>query len=420
MENGVLRAAYGLYPHQRGVVHGLLDYLDVSRASGLRSVDRRVVAHLPTGAGKTRVASHVVCHLLNSGPRDERGLVIWLANAAELCEQACDELSLAWSHLGRWDAPMHRFWGEYDADLQGVSGGVLVAGLQKLWASSRESRRQLIQLSSIAAVVVFDEAHQAMAPTYERMVEALQWENPPLLGLTATPGRGALLGPEDLRLAELFRGHKVTIDPRRHGNPVTYLIDGGYLASPLFRQVEFASEDETIDLGDAADYGGGLLDTIGRDQRRFAAVSGLVAREMRRHNRVMVFCPSVENAVATAEELRGRGLDAAAVTGGTDSEVRSSTISRFRSREHPAMALLNYGVFTAGFDAPATSCVIVARPTASVVLYSQMIGRAMRGTKVGGNRNCDIWTVVDTNLPGFRSVADAFQNWEELWNQDNS
>ena len=283
MENGVLRAAYGLYPHQRGVVNGLLDYLDASRASGLKSADRRVVAHLPTGAGKTRVASHVVCHLLNSGPRDERGLVIWLANAAELCEQAYDELSLAWSRLGRWDAPLHRFWGEYDADLPGVSGGFLVAGLQKLWASSRESRRQLIQLSSIAAVLVFDEAHQAMAPTYERMVEALQWENPPLLGLTATPGRGVLLGPEDLRLAELFRGHKVTIDPRGHGNPVTYLIDGGYLASPLFRQVEFTSEDETIGLGDAADYGGGLLDTIGRDQRRFAAVSDLVAREMRRH-----------------------------------------------------------------------------------------------------------------------------------------
>ena len=113
MENGVLRAAYGLYPHQRGVVNGLLDYLDASRASGLKSADRRVVAHLPTGAGKTRVASHVVCHLLNSGPRDERGLVIWLAKAAELCEQAYDELSLAWSRLGRWDAPLPRFWGEY-------------------------------------------------------------------------------------------------------------------------------------------------------------------------------------------------------------------------------------------------------------------------------------------------------------------
>ena len=295
-----------------------------------------------------------------------------------------------------------------------------MAGLQKLWASSRESRRELIQLSSIAPVVVFDEAHLAMAPTYERMVEALQWENPPLLGLTATPGRGALLGPEDLRLAELFRGQKVTIDPRGHGNPVAYLIDGEYLASPLFHQVEFTGESGTVDLGDAADYGPGLLDTIGQDQRRFATVSELVAQQLRRHNRVMVFCPSVENVVATAEDLRERGLDAVAVTGGTDAEERSATIRRFRAGERPAMALLNYGVFTAGFDAPATSCVIVARPTASVVLYSQMVGRAMRGPRAGGNRNCDIWTVVDTDLPGFRSVADAFQNWEELWKQDSS
>ena len=89
MVNGVLRAAYRLYPHQRDVVAGLLDYLDASRTSRIEvPADRRAVAHLPTGAGKTRVASHVVCHLLNSGSRDERGLVIWLANAAELCEQA--------------------------------------------------------------------------------------------------------------------------------------------------------------------------------------------------------------------------------------------------------------------------------------------------------------------------------------------
>ena len=79
------------------------------------------------------------------------------------------------------------------------------------------------------------------------------------------------------------------------------------------------------------------------------------------------------------------------------------------------MALLNFGVLTAGFDAPVTSCVIVARPTTSVVLYSQMVGRAMRGRRAGGNRDCEIYTVVDNNLPGFRSVADAFSNWEELW-----
>ena len=81
------------------------------------------------------------------------------------------------------------------------------------------------------------------------------------------------------------------------------------------------------------------------------------------------------------------------------------------------MALFNFGVLTTGFDAPTTRGVVIARPTRSVVLYSQMVGRGLRGLRSGGNRNAWIYTVVDTSLPGFRSVADAFGNWEELWSQ---
>ncbi len=83
------------------------------------------------------------------------------------------------------------------------------------------------------------------------------------------------------------------------------------------------------------------------------------------------------------------------------------------------MVVFNYGVLTAGFDAPRTRCVIIARPTTSLVLYSQMAGRAMRGPRVGGNSKADILTVADTSLQGYASVTDAFTNWEELWS-DNS
>ena len=80
--------------------------------------------------------------------------------------------------------------------------------------------------------------------------------------------------------------------------------------------------------------------------------------------------------------------------------------------------IFNYGVLTAGFDAPQTRCVVIARPTTSLVLYSQMCGRAMRGPKSGGNTTCRIYTVVDRSLPGFGSVAEAFTNWEILWKND--
>jgi hypothetical protein len=57
----------------------------------------------------------------------------------------------------------------------------------------------------------------------------------------------------------------------------------------------------------------------------------------------------------------------------------------------------------------------LARPTKSLVLFSQMIGRATRGPRAGGNAEAQIVTVVDTALPGFGRISDAFQNWEDVW-----
>ena len=77
--------------------------------------------------------------------------------------------------------------------------------------------------------------------------------------------------------------------------------------------------------------------------------------------------------------------------------------------------MCNYGVLTTGFDAPKTSAAIIARPTKSLVLYSQMIGRALRGPLVGGTEEAEICTVVDTSLKGFGNLGEAFANWEDVW-----
>lgn len=373
------------------------------------------IAHLPTGAGKTRVAAHVSSELLNSSRHDDRGVVIWLASTAELCEQAANELQKAWSYLGRWDGKIFKLWGSHDLDLAWVSGGFLIASLQKLWAIGRKDLQPLIRLSSIAAAVVFDEAHQALAPTYESMLSALLWEHPPLLGLTATPGRSTLVGLDDKRLANTFGTNKVAIDPKGHPNAIRLLIEGRYLAEPEFHQVHFEGDGPEETLDDEGDYSQEVLDHVGRNQERFSTVVDSVQLALRKNRRVIVFCPSVSNAHETGRELERRGLDVGVVSGNTSPEERARTVARYRSGERRPMALVNYGVLTTGFDAPETSCVIVARPTKSVILYSQMIGRGMRGKRVGGNNFCEIYTVVDNDLPGAKSLADALNNWEEIW-----
>ena len=66
--------------------------------------------------------------------------------------------------------------------------------------------------------------------------------------------------------------------------------------------------------------------------------------------------------------------------------------------------LCNFGVLTTGFDAPQTSAALIARPTKSLVLYSQMVGRATRGHAVRGNREAVVRTIVDTSLPALETL----------------
>ena len=91
--------------------------------------------------------------------------------------------------------------------------------------------------------------------------------------------------------------------------------------------------------------------------------------------------------------LRSDGLSAACVTGTTRPAVRRRIIEEFRAGR--ISVLCNHGVLTTGFDAPRVKSLVIARPTTSPVLYEQMVGRGMRGTKFGGTATCEIHDVVD-------------------------
>ena len=408
--------AYGLHPYQRQVVGDLLDALGPDPLTPVPE-SRRVVAHMPTGAGKTRVACYTACSLLSRTSSGGK-IVVWLASTEELCAQAADELATAWHHLGNRPAMVYRYWGDSTLDLYNLEEGFLVAGLPKLWAVSGRDVRLMQRLAEVTAGVIYDEAHQAIARTYRYLTEQLLSYQPPLLGLTATPGRSTSIDDPDYELAEMFGSNKVTVDPKGHGNPVTYLIRQGFLADPEFVPVEISTQVQISEPREGFDYTSNDLRTLGDDRAWQTAIVDVTLTALRTHLRVLVFCPSVVSARNCASAVRNEGLRAEIVLGETPEDQRRASIEGFRSQSREPMALFNYGVLTAGFDAPRTRCVVIGRPTTSLVLYSQMVGRAMRGRRSGGNRTCLIYTVVDSGLPGFGSVAEAFTNWEGLWEQD--
>ncbi len=405
--------SYGLFEYQRDVVLRVLQ--------ALREQPHKVLLHMPTGSGKTRTAMHVIArHLLQHGPT----VVCWLASSAELLEQAAEEIERSWSALGDRPIEVHRYWGDRSLDLSTLRDGVIVAGFAKMHAAYTRDQNVLIALGDRASLTVVDEAHQAIAPTYRSVAETLYTKQPrnALLGLTATPGRSWDDVERDEELSSYFGRAKVTLAVKDFPDPVSYLISEGYLAQPQFRSLQFDgpvifSEQDAKSVARGEDVPNRVLQALSRSGQRNYKIVAAIEELMSRHKRVIVFGSSVSHAHLIAGILVARGHEAKVVTGETSMTKREQAIRQFRSGNPRPMVLCNYGVLTTGFDAPNTSAAVIARPTRSLVLYSQMVGRAIRGPRAGGNERAEIVTVVDTDLPGFGGVAEAFINWEDVWNE---
>jgi DNA repair protein RadD len=404
--------SYSLFEYQRNVCDEALEILD--------SGHHTVLLHLPTGGGKTRSAMHIVCrHLIRHSP----SVVFWLAQSRELLDQAADEFERAWSTLGDRPLDLVRFWGSADADPTKVSDGVVVAGLQKLHQFKRGDLNQFLKLADRAHLTVVDEAHVALAPTYRDLITGLctKRRDNRLLGLTATPGRTWSDVAADRELAELFQGQKVTISVEGYPDPISFLTAEGYLASPTFKLLNgrpglALSNAEMKALANEFEVPDSALIRLGDDPVRNLSIVKAIEELIQKHKRIIVFAPSVASAKAIAALLRYQGHQALCVTGETPAHERRMAISAYRSNHESPIVMCNYGVLTTGFDAPQTSAALIARPTLSLVLYSQMVGRALRGPRAGGNKEAEIVTVVDPELPGFGKIEEAFRNWEDVWN----
>ncbi len=403
---------YGLFDHQRGAVRKLMPLL--------LQDSRRAVLHLPTGVGKTRTAMHVVAETLRA---NEPSVVVWLASGSELLEQAVESFRSAWGYLGNRPVSLETMWGAREYNIDDLTDGFLAVGLSKAWAvlSSRDSG-WAARLAHRVRLVVFDEAHQSVARTYRRIIDELTLDyRCALLGLTATPGRTWADVDKDGMLAEFYGYNKVGLDVPAE-NPITYLIDNGYLARPKFRTM-FAepglslSDQEIAEMAEDLDIPREIAESLSISEQYTIAVLGAIEQLVSEgHRRVLVFAASVNHARILTAILVARGTFAAAVTGSTPEQVRQRAIRSFvEGRFDGSMVLVNFGVLTTGFDAPKASAVVIARPTQSLVLYSQMVGRAIRGPKAGGTESCEVVTVVDPSLPGFGDIAAAFANWEDVW-----
>ena len=404
---------YGLFDHQIAAARETKRFL-------LETPRPRAMLHMPTGAGKTRTAMNIIAYFLRDRLTKHQ-VVLWLAHSEELCEQAAAEFTKAWSALGDHETSLHRCFGNHSANFETFQRGVVIGGLQLLYRRSISDQGAFLRFAQRIPLVIMDEAHQALAPTYQHLLNLVAADpDTAILGLSATPGRQTLDAHEDVELAEFFKKNKVTLKIRGYDSPIDYLQEEGYLAEveydflPFQPQGDFVlSVEEAEKLRQGLDLPDSVIHRLGDDHKRnFLIISRLI--EAAQHgNKILVFACSVRHAHLLANLLVTKGYKAAAVTGETRSDRRRHLVASYRDGDD-LQILTNYGVFSTGFDAPRTNLAMITRPTQSVALYSQMVGRAARGTRAGGNTKCKIITIVD-QLPGFRSITEAFAYWDDIW-----
>jgi len=170
-------------------------------------------------------------------------------------------------------------------------------------------------------------------------------------------------------------------------------------------------------LSSEKDLTASQLKKIGENSQRNLKIIVECERIFKKHKRVIVFASSVEQSDALAAVLSSRGHNAVSVTKNTSPYDRDKFINEFKNEDNSFKAIFNFGILTTGFDAPKTSAVVITRPTTSLVLYSQMVGRALRGEQAGGNKSAEVYTVLDEGIEQFRSIEKAFENWEEVWSE---
>ncbi len=317
--------------------------IERTEAAEARGV-RRQLGVAATGLGKTIV----FCALAQQ--RGRRTLV--LVHRDELVRQAVAKMREVWPGVDV---------GVVKAKENEVHADVVVASVQTL---SRATR--LAQLTGAFDLVIVDEAHHTAADTYRRILDAVGAgtdNGPLLLGVTATPDRGDGKGLDDL------------FDEITWVYDILWGIRSGYLCDVRGLRVTVDALDLSGVRMNRGDYDAGQAGQAMTD----ADAPAVIVRAWQQHasdRQTLVFTPTVALAEEVALAFKHAGVRAECVSGGTPLDDRRAILASYAAER--TQVLVNCAVLTEGYDNPRTDCVVVARPTKSRALFTQMIGRGTR------------------------------------------
>lgn len=341
--------SFTLRPYQQEAVDATVSYFR-------RSTEPAVIV-LPTGAGKSLVIAELA--------RVARGRVLVLAHVKELVAQ---------NHA------------KYQA--YGLQADIFAAGLQRkeseakvVFGSVQSVARNLAQFDDRFSLLIVDECHRisdADDSQYQQIITLLRQRNPQLrlLGLTATPYRLGKGWIYQFHYHGMVRGNEQALfRDCIYELPLRYMIRHGFLVPPERLDMPVVQYDfsrlqaQENGLFSEAD----LNRELKQQQRITPHIIQQIVEFARERQGVMIFAATVEH----AREILGLLPDSKAlISAGTPAAERDALITAFKARQLRYM--VNVAVLTTGFDAPHVDLIAILRPTESVSLYQQIVGRGLR------------------------------------------
>ena len=327
------------------------------------------------------------------------GKTLVLAHRKELLDQAREKWLAVEpdAHVGIYQGARREFYAD-----------VICASVQSCYPDvvdadgnvTKRGRIHELPLKDIGLVIV-DEVHHIAADTYRNLLATLREHNPNavMLGVTATPYRNDGKG-----LGEFY--NRVAF---RMG--IAEGIDQGFLAGLRGCRVELDIDLSQVktskrtgdfvesDLGNVMDTEAARREIVRAWVREMGPGTDAGGRDGRF---TAAFTPTVESAQHLCQEFADAGVSAVWVSGSMAKSERVQALDAYQKGE--ARVIVNCSVLTEGWDAPHTSCVLIARPTQSIGMYAQMVGR---GTRLySGKTDCVVLDCVGASRLGLASLAD--------------
>jgi len=397
-----------LYKHQIEAITRLNDNIIKSRRNHFGGM-----LVLPTGGGKTLTAGYWVAqNYLDKGKK-----VLWIAHRHELLEQAkyTFHTKLAYNDifLNKESFNYRIISGIHDKPINiRKTDDIIFASKDSLQGDAFDYLyKNWIENNINELLLIIDEAHHSTAKTYKRLIDNIKKRvNNKLimLGLTATPWR----------MAEKEKGllKMVYPDDIQYSIDIRTLIKTGILSEPIFEDVETGinlireaqlTKEQIRKLqtsfGDFDSIlGEKTAKIIAENKERNMLIVNQYLKNKDKYNKTIVFALNIDHAIALNALFQAKGVKSDFIvstkldskTGiSISAKENEEKINKFRKGDLDV--LINVNILTEGVDVPNINTIFLARPTRSTILMNQMVGRGLRGTRVGGTKEAYIVNIRD-------------------------